>query len=344
MEQTEKILDISWRTILKISIAVAIFYVLYSVRDIMIWFIFALTISILFNPVINFLQKRRIPRTIAVILVYVGTFGALSFLLYLIIPLFISEIQMFLKSFPEYFEKISPPLKGLGIRAFEDIESFLGAMGTTLEGMADNIFGALFAIFGGVFTTLFVIITAIFLSLEGKSVEKGLLLLFPKKYEAQVLDVWGRCQKKVAGWFGARLIACLFVGVFSYVLLMLTNVKYPFTLAMFAGVFNFIPYIGPLLTGIVLFLIIFPVDPFKSIFVLIVFVIIQQLENSILTPILMKKFVGLPPALVLLSLVVGGSLWGLLGAVLAIPLFGILFEFLREFLQRRRDGNAAMVQ
>ena len=339
----EKILDISWRTILKISVAVAIFYILYSVRDILIWFVFALTISILFNPAINFLQKRRIPRTIAVVLVYLGTFGMLSFLIYLVVPLFTSEIQMFLESFPEYFEKISPPLKGLGFQAFENIESFLKATGTTLEGMADSIFSALFAIFGGVFTTLFVIITAIFLSLEGKSVEKGLLLLFPKKYEVQVLDVWGRCQKKVAGWFGARLIACLFVGVLSYVLLMLTNVKYPFTLAMFAGVFNFIPYVGPLLTGIIFFLIIFPADMFKGIFVLIVFTIIQQLENSILTPMLMKKFVGLPPALVLLSLVVGGSLWGLLGAVLAIPLFGILFEFLREFLQRRRDGNAVVV-
>lgn len=340
----EKILDISWKTILKISIAVAIFYILYSVRDILIWFIFALTISILFNPAINFLQKRRIPRIIAVVLVYVGTFGILSFLIYLVVPLFISEIQMFLQSFPEYFEKISPPLKGLGFQAFENVESFLLVLGVTLEGMADNIFSALFAVFGGVFTTLFVIITAIFLSMEGKSVERGLLLLFPKKHEAQVLDVWARCQKKVAGWFGARLVACLFVGVLSYVLLMLTNVKYPFTLALFAGVFNFIPYIGPLLTGIVFFLIIFPVDIFKGIFVLIVFAIIQQLENSILTPILMKKFVGLPPALVLLSLVIGGSLWGLLGAVLAIPLFGILFEFLKEFLQRRRNGKAVMVQ
>jgi len=344
MDQTEKILDISWRTILKISVAVAVFYLIFSVKDILIWFIFALTISVLFNPAINFLQKKRIPRSVGVILTYVGTFGILSFLIYLIVPLFTSEIQAFLASFSEYFERISPPLKGLGFQAFENLESFLKAFGKTLEGMADNIFSALFAVFGGVFTTFFVIVIAIFLSLEEKSVEKGLMLLFPKKYEAQVVSVWGKCQKKVAGWFGGRLIACSFVGVFSYILFLLCNVKYPFTLAMFAGVFNFIPYIGPLLTGVILFLIIFPVDPFKSVFVLIVFVIIQQIENSILTPILMKKFVGLPPALVLLSLVIGGTLWGLMGAILAIPLFGILFEFLKEFLQRRREEKAVVVQ
>ncbi len=339
----EKLLDISWRTIAKISIGIACFYILYSVRDILIWFIFALTISVLFNPAVSFLQKRKIPRGLGVILIYVGVFGMLSVLIYLIVPIFVSEIQAFLESFPEYFEKISPPLKGLGFQAFENIGSFLKALGNSLEGMADNIFSVLFSIFGGVFSALFVIVTAIFLSLEERGIERTLMLLFPKKYESQVLNVWARCQKKVAGWFGARLLACLFVGLASYVTFLLFNVKYPFTLALFAGVFNFIPYVGPLLTGIVIFLIVFPTEMFKAIFVLIAFTLIQQIEGSILSPILMKKFVGLPPALVLISLVVGANLWGLLGAILAIPLFGILFEFFKEFLEKRRNGNAVVV-
>jgi len=339
----EKILDISWRTILKISIAIVIFYILFSVREILIWFIFALTISVLFNPAVNFLQNRKIPRGLAVVLIYVIVFGLLSLLIYLVVPLLISEIQVFLESFPQYFEKISPLLRGFGFQAFENLESFLKALGSSLEGMAENIFSVLFTIFGGVFTTLFVIITAIFLSLEEKAVERGLILLFPKNYETQVMNVWQKCQKKVSGWFGARILACLFVGFASYIAFLIFNVKYPFTLALFAGVFNFIPYIGPLLTGVVLFLLIFPTEVFKGILVLITFTLIQQVENSILSPILMKKFVGLPPALVLVSLVVGGQLWGFLGAILAVPLFGILFEFLKEFLQKRRDGKSIVL-
>ena len=339
----EKILDISWRTILKISVAVLIFYIIFSVREILIWFIFALTISILFNPAVNFLQKRKIPRSLAVVFIYVGAFGILSLAIYMVVPLFISEIKDFLESFPEYFEKIAPPLRGVGFQAFKDFESFIKAFGNTLESMATNIFNVLFAVFGGFFTTLFVIITAIFLSLEEGSVQKGLILLFPKKYEAQVIDVWKRCQKKVSGWFGARILACIFVGLVSYIAFFFFNVEYPFTLALFSGVFNFIPYVGPLLSGIVIFFIVFPAEPFKGILVLIAFALIQQIENSVLSPILMKKFVGLPPALVLLSLVVGGHLWGLLGAILAIPLFGIFFEFLKEFLQRRRDRSELAV-
>jgi predicted PurR-regulated permease PerM len=343
MDNTEKILDISWRTILKISIAIVIFYIFFSIRQILVWFIFALTLSILFNPAVNFLEKKKIPRSLAVIIIYIGVFGLLGVLIYMMIPIFASELQRFLEFFPAYFERISPPFRSLGIEAFDSIETFLKTVEGALGGMAKNIFSALFVLFGGVFTTLFVIVTATFLSLEGDAVERSLILLFPKKYEARVLAVWKRCQKKVAGWFAGRIVACLFVGIASYVAFIVFTVKYPFTLALFAGIFNFVPYIGPLLTGVLLFLIIFPTSPAAGILVIIVFVLIQQIENSILTPVLMKKFVGLPPVLVLLSLVIGGDLWGMLGAILAVPLFGIVFEFLKEFLEKRRDSQVATV-
>jgi predicted PurR-regulated permease PerM len=344
MDNTEKILDVSWRTILKVAITIIVFYILFSIRQILVWFVFSLTLSILFNPAVNFLQKKRIPRSVAVIIIYVGVFGLLGILIYMMIPIFTSEIQRFLELFPTYFERISPPFRSLGIEAFDSIETFLKTIEGTLGGMAKNIFSALFVLFGGVFTTLFVIVTAIFLSLEGDAVERALVLLFPKRYEVRVLSVWKRCQKKVAGWFAGRIVACLFVGVASYIAFFIFTVKYPFTLALFAGVFNFVPYVGPLLTGILLFLIIFPTSPAAGILVIIVFVLIQQIENSILSPILMKKFVGLPPVLVLLSLVIGGDLWGVLGAILAVPLFGIVFEFLKEFLEKRRDRQAIAVQ
>ena len=339
----EKVLDISWKTILKIAITVVCFYIFWSIKDIFVWFIFALVISILFNPAIDFLQKKKIPRVIGILAVYSTVLGLFSFLIWMIVPLFASEIRQFLQNLPQYFEKISPPLHGLGFEAFANIESFMNSLGNTLEAMAVNIFNVVFAIFGGVFSALFVITAAIFLSLEEKVIEKALILIFPKKYEAFALNVWGKSQKKVSGWFAARFLACLFVGVASGTTFLLFNVKYPYILGLFAGVFNFIPYVGPLLTGILLFLIIFPTEMLKAIFVLIVFTLIQQIENSVLSPILMKKIVNLPPVLVLISLVVGAKLWGLLGALLVIPLAGILFEFTKEFLQKRKEKEAVMV-
>jgi predicted PurR-regulated permease PerM len=339
----DKILDVSWRTVLKLAIAVGVFYMLFSIKQILIWFIFAVTVSLLFEPAVSFLQKKKVPRTLAVLFIYATFFGVLGILVYMMVPIFINEIQGFLNAFPDYFQKISPWFRDLGFDAFANIQTFLNSLQDFLKGISKNIFTAITGIFGGVFTTLFVVVTALFLSLEEKAVEKALILLFPKSYEAKVLEVWQRCQKKVSGWFAGRLLGCIFVGVVSYISFLIFDVKYPFTLALFSGVFNFVPYIGPLATGVILFLIVFPTSAIKGILAIATLIVIQEIENNIVSPLLMKKLVGLPPVLVLIALVIGADLWGFLGAILAIPLFGILYEFLKGFLQKRKDRETIIV-
>jgi len=117
----------------------------------------------------------------------------------------------------------------------------------------------------------------------------------------------------------------------------LFNVEYALSLAFLAGVLDFIPVLGPVFAGVVAFIFIALDSWVKAIFVLIGFVLIQQIEGNILSPILTRKFVGLPPVLVLLSLAIGAKLLGILGAVLATPLAGIIFEFLRDFLRKKKE-------
>lgn len=335
----EKILDISWGTLFKVGIAFFIFYVVYLIRDILIWFAFALIISVLFTPAIDFLQRRRIPRAIATVLVFILAFGALGILIYLIAPIFVTEIQQFTKLFPQYFEKFAPPLKGLGLEAFESFETFTLSFQEWLNQASGSILSAIASIFGGIFAAIAIFILAIFLSLEEKGIEKIIRTLAPARQEQEVLNLWKSCQSKVSAWFGVRLLACLFVGVMSYIALWLFDVNYPFALALFAGVADIIPIIGPIIAGIVIALIAALNSPGIAIVILIVFIIIQQIEGNILTPILTKKFIGLPPALVLVALMIGGNFWGILGAILAIPLAGIIFEFTRDYLNKRKEDE-----
>jgi predicted PurR-regulated permease PerM len=146
------------------------------------------------------------------------------------------------------------------------------------------------------------------------------------------------CKKKVAGWFGARLLACLFVGIASFIVFYIFGVKYAFLLALISGIMNFVPYIGPWITGIllVLFVIVSSNSWLTALYVLIAVAAIQAVENSILTPVFMKKMIDLPPVLVLLALLIGSQVLGFLGAVFAVPVFGIIYEFLKEFLKKRR--------
>ena len=341
MSDHSRVLDISWSTIIKLAIAGLVVYVLFLMRDILVWVLFGLIISILFDPVIDFLQRRRIPRVLGTVGVYSVVFGILTFIIWGMAPFFVNEIQRFSALFPQYFETLSPALRGIGFAAFSDVQTFFDALSLSVENIASNIFSALFLIFGGIFSTVFVLSIAIFLSLEEKSIEKMIGALFPKKYESFALDLWAKSQHKVSGWFATRLITSVFVGVATYLALFLFNVQYPFSLGLLATILNFIPIIGPLITGLLVAVIVALDSTLKAVFILVAFVLIQQIEGNILTPLLTKRFLGIPPALVLIALAIGGELWGIMGAILAIPLAGIIFEFLRDFLQKRKEDAAA---
>lgn len=336
--ENERLLDISWGTILKVTAVFSGAYILYLIRDILIWIIFALIISILFNPVINFLERRKIPRILATIFVYVAAFGILSYLFYLTIPVFISEIQQFTQLFPQYFERLSPPLKGLGIEAFENFETFTLAIQDWLVKISSSIFGALVAIFGGIFSTATIFALAIFFSMEEKGVKRTIELLAPRENEAYFLRLWERSRIKTAAWFGTRILSSIFVGILSYFTLRVLNINYAFTLSLFAGIMDIIPIFGPIFAGAVITILALMSSWVKAFFILVAFILIQQIEGNILTPILTKKLVGLPSVLVLIALLVGGRLWGVLGAILAIPLTGIVYEFSRDYLKKRKES------
>lgn len=337
MSERNNILDISWAALFKVVFALVVLYTVYLIRDILIWFLFALIISILFNPLVDFLQKRKVPRFVAVIVVYFGFFALLVWTVYVMSDMFIQEIQQFSQFFPQYFVKISTTFQDWNFPALESVDTFIGALTNLLRTTTSSIFNILFAIFGGIFAALFIITMAIFLSLEEKAVDRALILFFPKKYENFAISLWARCQKKVSGWFLTRVIGCLFVGIVSYLTFLIFSVDYPVSLAFMAGLTNFVPLVGPLISGALIFVMASLDSLLRGTFVLVAFILIQQIENNVITPVLSKKFIGLSPVLVLIALVIGGKLWGGLGAILAIPVFGIFFEFLRDFLKKKKE-------
>lgn len=136
-----------------------------------------------------------------------------------------------------------------------------------------------------------------------------------------------------------RILACLFVGVSSFLVFYLFEINYAIIFAIVGGLLNFIPFAGPAIAGLLFFVITALDSITQAFFVLIAYMIIQAIEGSVITPSLSKKIMGVSPVLVLIALVVGGSLWGALGAFLAIPLLGIVFEFFKMFLEKKNTGK-----
>lgn len=333
----EQVLDISWDTIFKIVVTILFFYFIFQVKDILILLIFALIISTLLNPAIKFLEKLKIPKVFSVSLVYLSLFVVIGIALYFTLVALATEIDGFAQVLPEYFEQISPYLQDVGIYVFDDVLSFFENAKESIAQLTTAVFSASFAFFGGVFTTFLVMAMAFFLSLEGQVVDRVLVLMFPKKYEKYVCSLWRKSQKQVSGWFLSRVLSCLIVGLITTVSALVLNLKYPFSLGLVGGLFNFIPYVGPVVAGLFMFSITAMDSLVKAIFIIIVYGIAQIIEGGILDPLLSKKFVGLSPVVVILAIAIGETLWGVMGALLAIPLAGIVFEFLREFLDKKRQ-------
>ena len=193
----ESILNISWGSIFKVCIAVMSLYILYLIRDVVVWFIFALVISTLFNFLIDSFEKKRIPRIATATFLYFSIFVLLSFFIYKTAPMFLSEVQEFSQNVPGYFQQVSPVLEKFGVQIAQDTMSFTSNLEIGLSKMSQNVFNALFAIFGGVFSTIFIISLAFFISLEKGLVEKILITFSSVKHHRYLRYLIERSKKKV---------------------------------------------------------------------------------------------------------------------------------------------------
>jgi predicted PurR-regulated permease PerM len=336
---TQKMLDISWGTIIKIVAALGGLYFLFLVRDMLIWFIFAVVISILFNPVINFLKNRlKVPRVLGTILVYFGLFLAIAGFLYLVSISLSEEINAFRENSYEYFNEISGILETFKTGAMEDVSDFITKIGDTVSTANDGGFSAIGVLFGGIASALSVFSIAFFLSLEEDALAKAIVLATPRRHKTKVLQIWKKTQKKISSWFGIRIVCSVFIGAVTTGMCYALDVEYGVVFGLLAGLSNFVIFIGPLVAGLVIFVfIIVSTGVSQGLLFVLVYFIAQEIEGYIIMPVLSKKLLRLSPTLVLLSIMIGGKLWGILGAILAIPMIGMFSEFIRGFLEKKNE-------
>ena len=322
-------------------LALVVAYFLYQVSEILVWMVFALIISILFNPVVDYLQRIKIPRAVGAALAYIGVFGIISFLVYAVMPGLYEEVRSFSALLPQYIERVVPFLEYIGVEGFETMDELVETLRESSEEVARNVFGALSLVFGGLSATAFIISLAFFFSLEGNSIERAIRMIVPKEQTNYALFVWKKCRDQVSRWFLVRILACLFVGMSAFVVFYIFNVNYALLFAIIGGLFNIVPFIGPLVAAIIFFAVTALENVVQAVFIVVAFSIIQSIE-SVITPLLSERIMGISPALVFVAIVIGGSLWGVLGAILAIPLLGIIFEFLKAYTQKKKEREVTV--
>jgi predicted PurR-regulated permease PerM len=333
MKEKIETIDISWKTILKVLSVIVIIYVLIILKDIIGWIMLALVISFLVNPLID---KMKMNRVFSSVVVY--SFIILIFILfiYFIFPPLVMEAQSFADFSSGYLKNFPNLLSDLGIDSLKNISTLIVNLKESLINISSNVLNIFTSLFGSIFAGITVFTLALFFSIEKMDIIRGIKMITPEKFEEQVLSKWERIQHHVVGWFGSRIIACIFIGLTTFLFCLALNIKFALMWGLLSGLLNIIPMIGPIVAGIFLGLFVLITSIPKAIIVVFLAILFQQIESYILMPILTKKITGIPTSLVLISILVGGVFWGILGVILSIPIAGLVFEGVKEYLESKK--------
>ena len=195
--------------------------------------------------------------------------------------------------------------------------------------------GAGSSLFGGAIMFILLIVISFYLSVQEHGIEKFLRIITPLEHETYILDLWKRAQRKIGRWLQGQFLLGVLVGVMVFLMLMILNVPHASILALLAAVFEIIPIFGPIMAAIPAIAIASLQSTTLGLLVLGLFVIVQQIENHLIYPLVVRKTIGVPPLLVVLAVVVGAKLGGFFGILLSVPIAAVLVEFLNDISARK---------
>ena len=214
-------LHISTGTMIRFFLVLGALAAIYLVSDIIVALLFAVIVASALEPAIEWCQARRLPRILAVVLIYLLIMLILFLFIYLILPLFLEELHGFSASYPLLEERVRTGLTQAGtipVLSFfvSDFEGVLGIIFEKLAGFGSGIVGLASAAFGGAFSFLLVGVFSFYLAAQEKGIENFLRLVTPLKYESYALDLWGRAQKKLGRWLRTQMLLGAVVGVLIF--------------------------------------------------------------------------------------------------------------------------------
>lgn len=329
--------DISATTIFKIILIGLVFVFLFLVRDILAMLFAALIIASAVSRPVNYLQKRKVPRILGTLFVYVAVFVVFSALLYIVVPPLAQEIKILTTNTPELVDKIQNSISFVqGLVPRGDLQNnfqFLNQISDQLNSITSGIFASTISIFGGFFSFLVILVLSVYLTLQQAGLKNFILSFVPATNQIYASGLIDRIESRIGAWVVGQIILAATIGIMAFISLIILGVKYALVLAIIAGILEVVPYVGPILSALIAGFLVFLQSPILGLWTLLIFWIIQQAENYLIVPQVMKKAVGLNPIVVIVAILIGGKLAGFIGILLAVPMAAALVEAMRD-LQR----------
>lgn len=334
-------------------IVVALAYAFYHEARFILVLIASIVIASAIEPVAVWAKKRNIPRLMAVILFYLLAAAFISTFFYFVLLPLIGEFSSFIRTLTIYSNSVVNDSVLSSMFVHQNV--FGGPETTQIAGqlsiylntvsnfLSQGIFSSLSAVSGGVISFILIIVLSFYLSVQADGITKFLKIITPLKHEPYVINLWKRTQTKIGKWMQGQLLLGALVMVLVYFGLLVLNVPHALLLAFIAGIFEIIPLFGPIFSAIPGVLSAYTASGMSlALIVAVLYLVIQQFENHVIYPLVVKKVIGIPPIVSIIALVVGGELGGFLGVVVAVPVATAIMEFLNDLEEEKIAKMAAM--
>ncbi len=340
MEGRNLSVTITSSTIVTAILFVLLVAVLWFLRDIVLIVLTAVVIASALEPAIAAIVRQKIPRIIAVILVYFLVFFAFFLIFYFFVPTVLEDLTTFISQIPSYIDTLS---RAGFVNYYSNIFGFStdatasAVVQNIRDGIAhaavfSNAFTAAAVLFGGFFSTILIAVFSFYFAVLQTGIEDFLRIVVPKKNQRYALNLWKRSQSKIGLWMQGQILLAAIMGVLVFLGLTIFSVPHALVLAMIAAMMEIIPVFGPGLAAIPAVAMAFVAGGAGlGVVTIVIFTIAQQFENHLIYPLVVTRVVGVPPMLVILALLIGGQLAGFLGIILAVPLAAMLQEFVNDF-------------
>lgn len=335
-------ITISTGTFIKAALIVLLMGFLWYIHEIVIIFFASLLLAALIEPFADWFSKKNIPRALSVLIVYVVLLTVVILVFLGLTPIVteqFTQVTSNASSFSAEIEQTFARLQTFSVQhgLSQDISRTIQGIEGAISQTSQSLFSTVKGFFGGLVTGLVILVLTFYMVAEGEKMQRYFKSLAPVEYQPYLSELMKKMQVKIGAWLRGQLFLGFVIGLVSYIGLSLLHVRYALLLAVIAGLFEMVPYVGPLFSAIPAVMIAFTQSPTLGLIVLGLYVVIQQIENHLLVPKVMQKATGLNPIVSIIALLIGVKLGGIPGAFFAIPVAMMLTVIIEDlFVQQTR--------
>lgn len=317
-------IDISHKTVIFIAVFILALWAIYLIRDLILILFVALIFMSALNPLVRLFIKLKLPRALSIALSYIIIIAIVGILIASIVPPLIEQTSRLVVTLPALLAQLFN-ITGIDKSVFE----------SQLSALSTNVFSITLTAFDNFITIIFLLVLTFYLLLEQNKLENRIASLFigrEEKIRKSIIQI----EEKLGAWLSGQLLLSVIIGVLSYTGLSLLGIPYALPLALISGIMEVVPVIGPIISALPAIAMALTIAPLLAVFVAAMYFVIQQFENHLIVPQVMKRVVGLNPLVVILAIAIGSRLLGFAGALLAVPISAVLQIVATEIIKERK--------